>query len=145
MDYLDTYKQAGIESAVVWLETADIQAITLLEVIKAAQDSAPIGSAESIKFIAAFIEEVCRQVMSRVKMYGPDLIQKFHVFAEVDAIRWVTSYGQEYIKDLSDQEIREIAEKLFAIWHKSEICPDYIKKLYIEAFRKQVEVLVKYL
>ena len=145
MDYLDTYRQVGIESAITWLETADIQAITLLEVIEAAKDLAPIGSVESSKFMAAFIEEVCRQVLTRVKTYGSDTIQKFHVFAEVDAIRWVTSYGQEYIKDLSDQEIKNIAEKLFALWHRSESCPDYIKKLYLEAFRKQVEVLVKYL
>ena len=145
MDYLDTYKQVGIESAISWLETADIQAITLLEVIETARELAPIGSAEANKFISAFIEEVCRQVASRVQMYKSEILQKFHVFAEVDAIRWVTSYGQEYIKDLTDQEIKEIAEKLFSIWHKSESCPDYIKGLYLEAFTKQVEVLVKYL
>ena len=145
MDYLDTYKQVGIESAITWLETIDIQAITLLEVIEAAKELTPVGANESKVFITSFIEEVCRQVFSRVQMYKPELLQKFHVFAEVDAIRWVTSYGQEYVKDLSDQDIREIAGKLFVLWHRSETCPEYIKKLYLEAFRKQVEVLVKYL
>ena len=145
MDYLDTYKQVGIESAITWLETADIQAITLLEVLEAAKELAPVGANESKVFITSFIDEVCHQVLNQVKIYKFELLQKFHVFAEVDAIRWVTSYGQEYVKDLSDQEIKEIAGKLFSIWHRSETCPEYIKKLYLDAFRKQVEILVKYL
>lgn len=95
--------------------------------------------------LAGFIEEIRRYLNGDKVEFQNSFIKTFKDFSKVDAVRWVMTAGKDYVKTLSKNDIEEVAERLYNIWHQEEKLPGYIKQLYISYFLNEIDILIKYL
>lgn len=95
--------------------------------------------------LAGFIDELKRRLKDDKVELQKSQINLFQDFGRVDATRWIMYAGKDYVKTLSKQDIEEVAERLYGIWHQGDKWPSHIKQLYISAFWREAELLIKYL
>lgn len=139
----DLDRNRGLYMARDWLKRNDLLTTFVPDFLSEISHVYPGRGQEYV--LAGFIEEIQRRLGNSEVELQNSFIKTFKDFGMVDATRWIMTAGKDYIKTLSQNDIEEVAERLYGIWHQEDKLPGYVKQLYLSSFKEEVELLIKYL